>query len=60
MKPHTHPCQQCGNKTTCDGECERNHDGSPEVICRSFHLPGGVENPNFICERCWDQKEMSA
>lgn len=50
---HHHPCQRCGERIECDGVLERNHDGWPETICRSFHLSGGAVNPDFICEGCY-------
>ncbi len=50
---HHHLCQCCGAaKVPCDGTWERNHDGEPEVICASFHLPNGELNPECICDAC--------
>lgn len=46
-KIHHHPCQACGVKTECGGDWEQNYDGSPEVVCREFHLPSGGLNPDF-------------
>lgn len=51
-KPHHHPCQDCGKKTECGGVYEENYDGFPEVICREFHLDGGIVNRDFICHEC--------
>lgn len=51
VAPHSHPCQRCGVKTECGGTYEPNEDGFPEVICREFHLDGGI-NPDFRCETC--------
>ena len=48
---HHHPCQKCRQKTECGGVWEENYDGEPEVICREFHKPTGI-NLDFLCERC--------
>ena len=52
VKPHHHPCQQCGAKSECPGTWEENYDGTPEVICREFHLLDGGINQDFVCEGC--------
>lgn len=49
---HHHLCEGCKIKTPCDGAWQRNHDGYPEVICRSYHLTGGRINPDFLCDSC--------
>ena len=49
---HKHPCQCCGTMTPCCGDREENYDGWPDVICRSFHLPSGETNPDFLCVDC--------
>lgn len=51
-RPHHHDCQQCGKPAPCSGELELNHDGFPAVICRDFHLDGGIINRDFRCETC--------
>jgi len=58
QKLHHHPCQTCGKKTECGGNWEQNYDGIPEVICREFHLEGGVFNHHFICHDC-NEKGMA-
>jgi len=52
---HHHKCADCGEKTECGGSWEENYDGSPEVICREYHQPGGFINPDFLCARCYDK-----
>lgn len=54
MSTHTHPCEHCKTPVECDGERERNHDGWPEVICTSYHLPGG-RIADVRCESCEDE-----
>lgn len=53
---HHHKCQDCGVKTECGGEWEQNYDGQPEVICREFHISGGL-NPDFVCATCADKRD---
>jgi len=50
-KPHTHPCAHCAAPVQCDGTLEPNHDGLPEVICTTYHRPGGGL-ATFRCQRC--------
>ncbi len=61
VKPHSHPCQDCGAKTECGGTWEENYDGFPEVICPEYHLAGGDINRDFICEGCqWKRDDDDA
>ncbi len=58
VRPHHHPCADCGAKTECGGTWEENYDGCPEVICREWHLADGTTNPDFICEGCdWKRED---
>jgi hypothetical protein len=47
-RTHTHPCLACGTPVDCDGEQERNEDGFPEVICRTYHAGKAL----CLCEAC--------
>lgn len=56
---HTHPCVDCQTPVDCDGDLERNHDGFPDVICRSYHLTGGF-TAALRCDACTEARERSA
>lgn len=51
-RPHHHECQSCGAITECWGQLVQNHDGHPWIICREYHLDGGIVNRDFLCEAC--------
>lgn len=53
--PHSHDCVKCGAETPCCGELANNHDGEPWIICEEYHLINGGTNPEFSCERCWNE-----
>lgn len=61
VRPHHHPCADCGAKTQCGGTWEENYDGCPEVICPEYHLSTSCDpNPDFICEACEWKREDAA
>lgn len=47
IRPHTHVCEKCQTKFSCDGDLEENYDGWPEVVCAIFHVWGQTD-----CEDC--------
>lgn len=59
VKPHHHPCADCGAKTPCPGTWEENYDGEPAVICPEYHLTTScTPNPDFVCEGCeWKRED---
>ncbi len=60
VRPHHHPCADCGTKTECPGAWEENFDGFPEVICPEWHLPNGTTNSDFVCEGCQFKRDDDA
>ena len=56
VKPHHHPCQDCGTKTECPGTWEENYDGFPAVVCDEVDRRG--HEP--LCEDCYEKREADA
>lgn len=70
VKPHHHPCADCGRKTPCPGTWEENYDGWPEVVCSEFHdmpsqsIADAVNhrtptNSAFVCDDCAEQRQKA-
>jgi hypothetical protein len=54
MRAHTHECRECHRELDCTGTLERNYDGWPEVICRSFDVWG-----MDVCTECNEKADES-
>lgn len=48
-KLHTHQCSRCRTTYNCAGDRTGNVDGSPDVICSSYHV-----RRDDLCGPCTD------
>lgn len=55
VRPHHHPCVDCGAKTECPGTWEENYDGEPEVICDEVDRRGY----ETVCNDCHEKREAA-
>ncbi len=53
VRPHHHPCVDCGVKTECPGTWEENYDGEPAVICDEVDKRGY----ETLCDECSETRE---
>ena len=65
VRPHYHPCVECGTKVECSGEWEANYDGWPDPVCPEWqqcrNAPVWERTMRaFRCDECHAKSKAAA